>query len=168
MIERIEDFKIGIIGGGQRCQTLLRAYLDDLSTDPRPVILGVADLQEHAVGMQYARSKGIFTTTDFRELFTLEDLELLLEVTTDDGLKKIIKDLKPPGVLLVDHFEARALLDKLQIKTKKTAILEEIHTGKGDRQQAAELLQGFYRFVIDINREANTYARTDAPAAGGQ
>jgi len=159
MIERIEDFKIGIIGGGQRCQTFLHAYLDDLSTAPRPAILGVADLQEHAIGMQYARSKGIFTTTDFRELFALEDLELLLELTADNGLRKIIKDLKPPGVLLVDHFEARALLDNLQIKTKKSAILQEMRTSEGDPQQATDLLQGFYRFVIDINRAANTFAR---------
>ena len=159
MIERIEDFKIGIIGGGQRCQTFLQAYLEDLSTIPRPVILGVADVQEHTAGMQYARAKGIFTTTDFRELFAMEDLELLLELTSDDGLQKIIKDLKPPGVLLVDHFEARALIDNLQIQTKKNDILQDLRTGEGDIHRAPDLLQEFYRFVIDINRAASTFAR---------
>jgi PAS domain S-box-containing protein len=159
MIERIEDFKVAIIGGGQRCKALLQAFYDELSTTPPPVILGVADSWEHAAGMQYAREKGIFTTTDYRELLEIEDLELLLELTSDDNLKKTVKKLKPPGVLFVDHHEARAILDHLRIRTQKDAILQEIRTGQGGSQRAADLLQGFYRFVADITRAADAYDR---------
>ena len=159
MIERIEEFKIGIIGGGKRCERLLRVYFEDLSDAPRPEIMGVADLNDDAVGMRYARHRGIFTTTSLHKLLEIEDLELLLELTSDNSLKTVIKDLKPPGVLLIDHFEARALLDTLQIKSKKNAILNEIKADREDREQTVALLQEFYNYVVDINRATNVYAR---------
>ena len=159
MIERIEGFKIGIIGGGKRCQRLLRAYFEDLPNAPRPTFVGVADLNDDAIGMQYARNKGIFTTTNFRELFAIEDLELLLELTSDNALKTVVKDLKPPGVLLIDHLEARALLDTLQIKSKKNAILNEIEADHKAPPRMSALLQEFYDYVIDVNRLTNVYAR---------
>ena len=159
MIERIEDFKIGIIGGGRRCKALLQAIFNEPDLAARPMVLAVADTNAQAVGLVYAHEKGIFTTTDFRELFSIEEIELIIELTPDDSLRSVIQDLKPPGVLLVDHYGARALLDKLQIKSKLNEILQQLSADTAEDRRAAELLNKFYGFVRQINADANDYAR---------
>ena len=159
MIERIEDYKIGIIGGGRRCKALLQAFFTEPDPDQRPVVLAVADTDKNAAGLIYARENGIFTTTDFRELLSIEDLEVIVELTLDDSLKGIIQEEKPPGVLLVDHYAARALLDKFQIRSKMNEIRQIIREGAPHADRSEDLLQEFFHFVMKINEDANTYAR---------
>ncbi|NNF97843.1 MAG: PAS domain-containing protein [Desulfobacteraceae bacterium] len=155
MIERIEDYKIGIIGGGRRCRALLQAIYSEPDVSERPQVLAVADPDEKAVGLAYARDKGIFTTTDYREILSIEDIELIFELTPDDSLKSAILDLKPAGILLVDHHAARALLDKLQIRGKFNEIRQQLGSGQ---DRAVQLLEAFHDFVTQINDGANAYA----------
>jgi PAS domain S-box-containing protein len=159
MIENLEGFKIAVIGGGRRCKLLLQSIFSEDAAEKRPDILGVADKNSQATGLQYAQQKGIFTTSDYRELLSIEDLDLILELTPDDSLKEIIREAKPPGVLFVDHYQARAILDSLQINAKKTEILNKIRTSPGDLQRVETLFKEFYSFVLEINRAANTFAR---------
>jgi PAS domain S-box-containing protein len=159
MIENLEDFKIAVIGGGSRCKLLLQAIFSEQTAERRPKILGVADKNMRAAGLQYAQEKGIFTTSDFRELLSIPELDLILELTPDDSLKEIIKEAKPPGVLVVDHYEARAILDVLQIKAKKDEILHKVRASRGDTPRTEALFEEFYSFVAEINRAANAFAR---------
>jgi PAS domain S-box-containing protein len=158
MIENIEAFHVGIIGGGKRCKALLEAVFSEKEAAKRPEVLGVADSNPEAAGFLYAREKGIFTTTDYRELFAIEELELLLELTPDDSLKSSIKADKPPGVLLVDHHEAMAILDYFRIRAKRNEIAARIPANR-DQGRTTQLFEQFYRFVMDINRAANAYGR---------
>ncbi len=159
MIENLEDFKIAVIGGGSRCKLLLQAIFSEAAAEKRPKILGVADRNLRATGLQYAQEKGIFTTGDYRELFSIPELDLILELTPDDSLKEIIKEAKPPGVLLVDHYEARAILDVLQIRAKKNEVLQSLRASRGDGPRIETLFEEFYSFVAEINRAANAFAR---------
>lgn len=159
MIESLEDFKLAVIGGGSRCKLLLQSIFRAAPPGKRPRILGVADKNRQAVGLDYARQKGIFTTQDCRELFSLEGLDLILDLTGDDSLKEIVQKTKPPGVLFIDHYQARVILDTLQIDTKKDEILNKIREGPGDVQALESLFEEFYDFVLKINRAANTFAR---------
>lgn len=159
MIENIEGLKIGVIGGGRRCKALLMAIFTEPDVAKRPEILGVADNDAQAVGLQYAQSRGIFTTDDYRDLFSVDSLDLLLELTPDDGLKQRIQSEKPPGVLLVDHYEALALLDHFRIKAKKIELQDKLRTNKGEIEVCAGLIDNFYRFVQDVNRAAHNYGR---------
>ena len=95
MIDHIGEYRIGIIGGGRRCKALLEAVFAEDLLEKRPQILGVADTDTRAVGFQFAREKGIYTTTDFKELFSIEELELLLELTPDESLREVIRKGKP-------------------------------------------------------------------------
>jgi len=157
MIEHIENFKLGIVGGGRRCKALLEAIFSEMETEKRPRILGVADNNPQAVGLQYARDKGIFTTNDYRDLFSFEELELLIELTPDDNLKQRIQADKPPGVLIVDHYKARIILDHFRIKAKKNDLLKKIRVNECDVQSTPELFKEFCHFVLDINNAANAY-----------
>jgi hypothetical protein len=66
MIRQIENAKIAIVGGGRFCDKLLRHLFGDHFKDRHPQVLGVADLNDKAVGITYARSLGIHTCTDYR------------------------------------------------------------------------------------------------------
>jgi PAS domain S-box-containing protein len=158
VIDKIEAFKIGIIGGGTRCKELLEAIFTQPDPKKRPAVLGVADRNPQAVGLELARQKGIYTTNDYRDLFAIEELELLLELTPDDTIKQRILVDKPPGVLLVDHFDALAVLDHCRIKAKRIELLERLKTAD-DPAQGALLIDEFYHFVEELNRDAHVYGR---------
>jgi hypothetical protein len=58
MIRKIENAKIAIVGGGRFCDKLLRHLFGDYFEGRHPEVLGVADLNDQAAGMVYARSSG--------------------------------------------------------------------------------------------------------------
>jgi acetaldehyde dehydrogenase (acetylating) len=65
MIRKVENAKIAIVGGGRFCDKLLRHLLGDQFNGRHPEVLGVADLNDDAAGMVYARSLGIYTCSDY-------------------------------------------------------------------------------------------------------
>jgi PAS domain S-box-containing protein len=159
MIDNIENQNIAIIGGGYRCRALLEAiFIEDIKNE-RPRIVGVADTDGQAVGMQFARRKGIFTTRDYRELISIEELDVILELTSDESLKKAIRAAKPPGVLFADHHEARALLDYYQIKGKKIALVNKLRANSLDLDHTIQLFEEFHNFAQKISSEGNDFAR---------
>ncbi|MBW2676991.1 MAG: PAS domain-containing sensor histidine kinase, partial [Deltaproteobacteria bacterium] len=83
MTTLLNNINIAIVGGGRFCKALLEAILDGFDQDQSPVILGVADPNAYAVGRLYAKKKGIFTTGDYKELYALKGLHLLIELTKD-------------------------------------------------------------------------------------
>jgi PAS domain S-box-containing protein len=160
MIENIEAYNIGIIGGGKRCKALLQAIYSEKDPEKRPRVLAVADKDSQAGGLQLARQLGIYTTSNDRELCAIEDLDLLLELTPDDTLEQRLRADKPPGVLLVDHYDAMAIVDHFRIKAKKIELMTRIQTEHPDDQATAGLFEEFHHFVQEINKAANAYGRS--------
>jgi PAS domain S-box-containing protein len=159
MIENIESLNIGIIGGGERCRTLLNAIYSEMDPSQRPRVIGVADQDAQAVGLVLARELGIFTTSDDRALCTIAELDLLLELTPDNSLEQRLRAVKPPGVLLVDHHDALSILDYFLIKAKKIELMTRIQTKMLDAGATADLFEEFHKYVQDINEAANAYGR---------
>ncbi|MFZ1955955.1 MAG: hypothetical protein WAU34_10705, partial [Desulfobacterales bacterium] len=110
-MDKIEKQKIALLGGGQRCKAFLQVILSEDFDEKKPEILGVADINERDMALQYAQDKGIFTTSDVKDLFSIKDLNLILQLTRDDNLRAMVQDTKPPWILLVDHHEAQSLVD---------------------------------------------------------
>ncbi len=160
MIAKIENSKIAVVGGGKRCKALLEAIFAEENPEKRPEIVGAADLDYNAVGLECAREKSIFTTSDFKELLSIKDLDLVVELTGDDRLKKIIKEAKPPWVLVVDHYEARSVMDYFQVKAKKIEISKRIRGVKDDTEGVEDLFEEFYEFVLQKNQDRDAYAQS--------
>jgi len=80
---------VALIGAGRTGTPLLKemvkySYLN---------IVGVADLNPDAEGMAIAKANGLFTTTDPVALISKgEEIDILVEVSGDKSLKKVIKD----------------------------------------------------------------------------
>jgi len=85
-----ERIHIGVVGGGRRCLSLLQMLESYTSSSLRAEIVGVADIDPQAAGYRYADTRGFFTTSDYRRLFELPEVDLIINLT---GSQKLSEDL---------------------------------------------------------------------------
>ena len=159
MIERLEKANIVIVGGGQFCLALLRSLFSEGFGAKKPNVLGVADLNPQAVGLVYAHDRGIFTTTDYKDLLKIEPLDIIFELTKNISLGEDILLNKPPEVQFVDFFEARSILQQLSINAKKTEIIENIRKARNDSAKIEALFEQFYRSIIQLTKEQDVFTQ---------
>jgi len=115
------EVNIALVGGGPGCKSLI-IFLETHTLQHIQVnVVGVADPNENAPGLVYARDKGIHTTRDFRDLFGLENLHLLIEITgSNDVLEEIIKS-KPRHLKVMGHLSARLFWEVIELQEEKVA-----------------------------------------------
>jgi two-component system NtrC family sensor kinase len=104
---------IAIIGGGTRCRALLEMLAAERFKHLKAKIVAVADINPEAPGFLLAKEQGIYTTTDYRDLPHLENLDLIIELT---GKERLLKDLirkKPPQVQVLDYTISRLIGDMI-------------------------------------------------------
>lgn len=92
---------IAVIGGGRRCEAFLE-MLEAMVSRLQARIVAVADLNEQAVGMRLARAKGIYTTTDCNDFFSLKDVDLVIELTGNETLLEAFQRHKPKNVRVLE------------------------------------------------------------------
>lgn len=155
MLELIQNANIAIIGGGKLCRIFLQFLLDEAFQFNKPTILGVADKDSQAEGLQYAHENGIYTTLDYKELFQIPDLAILIELTNNKSLRDEIETTKPPQVTLVDRIAACALWDSLQIEKVKQQALEQFRLSDADPASMESLLTGFADRISNIIAKRN-------------
>lgn len=159
MLGNLLESNIAIIGGGKFCNTLLHFIYSENYSAKRPIIKGVADKDNNAPGMVYARSLGIFTTTDYTELFSIDGLEVILELTRDTSFIEPLKKAKPPHIRLIDHFEARYLWDSFQIENQKVQALRELEQNLSDPNAMIDIFNHVVDRMAAIIKNRNIRSR---------
>jgi len=164
MREILENSNIGIVGGGRVCKAILKIVLGENFSNDKMNILGVAEINEKAEGLVYARKKGIFTTSDYNELYGLKGLNVIIELTGDNKVLEELKVTKPAKARLIDHFEAMSVWDFLQIEEERLRIKKELGRHIGDpgkiemefdlfSQQLAKIVEERTRHLQSVERE---------------
>jgi len=97
MREILQDSNIVIVGGGRVCKAILTIVLGENFITHKLNILGVADINDTAEGLVYAKEKGLFTTENYKDLFTIKDLNIIIELTGDNEVLEKLKITKPDG-----------------------------------------------------------------------
>jgi PAS domain S-box-containing protein len=120
-------FNTGIVGGGNACLNLLKLLDEDRSARLKMRIIGVADMNPDSSGLHYAKDLNIFTSTDFKDLFALQGLNLIIELTGSNKVLDQIIQAKPPNVSVIDHVGIRLLWDLIQIELEKGELEKEWH-----------------------------------------
>jgi len=128
---------VAIVGGGAGCKAIMDVIFAEKLSQLRMKIIGVADTNDKATGYQYARAKGIYTTKDYRDLYKLEDLNLIIELVGGDELANEIFKTKPDDVRLMDNVAARLFWDIFQIEEQRIA----------ERKRAEEVVREKERFL---------------------
>jgi PAS domain S-box-containing protein len=121
MMEQLEAINVVIVGGGRGCKAVMEMILARKLKRLRMKIVGVADLHQDAVGYRYAQEQGIYTTTDYRDLYRLKDLHMIIELTAREEVANEILRTKPKHVRFMDHVAARLFWDIFQIEEDSIA-----------------------------------------------
>ena len=152
-MERVLKSNIAIIGGGNFCKKILELLFSDHFENSRPTISGVADINEQAEGLVYAKERGIFTTNDFREFYAFQNLQILMELTDDTELGSIIKKEKPAGVVVIDRVDARTVWIALQLEAEKRIALKELRKNNFNAAEINHLFERFADRMADLLRD---------------
>jgi len=113
-------FNVAFVGGGEACHNLLRILDRERLSRLKMKILGVADTNPEAPGLVYAKKLNLFTTTNFQDLYGLEKLNIIFELTGSADVREAIRKTKPLEISLVGHRGARLLFDLVQMEIEKT------------------------------------------------
>ena len=142
--------RIAIVGGGDYCHRLLKKVCSRHIAALRIEIVGIADEDKDAPGLSYAHEKGIFTTTNYRELSAIEGLDLILELS---GSQQILEELwksKPPTVSILDQKASEVLLN-LILLASTTAQSEAISEAK--RHNTQKILDSLPYRIMVVNKD---------------
>lgn len=142
--------KVAIIGGGSACCDLLKLLDQERQSILKMEIIGVADINPESPGLQFARRRNLFTTTRNEDLFSLEGLNLIIELTGSPEVRDEIYRKKPPGASVLDHKAARLLWDLIQVEAEKAELERERQNYlEGMRRRTQVVLDSLpYRIMV--------------------
>ncbi len=154
---------VAIVGGGKACQNLLKILDEERLSRLRLKLLGVSDRDSEAPGFRYAQQLNLFTTTKLEELFTLEGLNLIIELTGSERVREEIRRTKPSGVSFMDHKAARLLWDLIQTEMEKTQLERERQEYQEKEKKQTQLILDSmpYRvMVVNMDMTVDTVNHT--------
>ncbi len=154
---------VALVGGGRACYDLLRLLDKERLSRLKMKILGVSDVNQDAPGLRYARELQLFATTNMDDLFALEGLNLIIELTGSPSLRDQIYLKRPSGVSVIDHKATRLLWDLIQIEMEKTELEKERRQYlKNLREKTQVILDSLpYRImVVNLDMTVETVNRT--------
>jgi transcriptional regulator with PAS, ATPase and Fis domain len=112
--------KVVIVGAGKGGRALLEMFAGDSTV----AILGVADLNPWAPGIEFARRLNVPVATDFRELVGDPRVDLIIDVTGNPEVQGAILRLKPAATEVIGGLGARFMWDLLA-ERKRSEELED-------------------------------------------
>jgi len=120
-MEQGKILNVAIVGGGPGCKAIMDMIFAEKLSQLRMKLIGVACTNPKAVGYCYAQKKGIYTTRDYRDLFDLKDLNMIIELTGRGEVTNEISRTKPDHVRLMGNVAARLFWDIFQIEEERIA-----------------------------------------------
>jgi len=161
--------RAAIIGGGNACHDLLMLLSDERLKRLAMEIVGVADPDPDAPGISMAKQMGIFTTSDFIDLYALPGLNLLIELTGSMDIRERMIRSKPIHISSIDHRGARLLWDLIQIETEKQQLqLASEQAIRRERDWSQRFIDSLADRIMVLNRDRTIHRvnRTFLEASG--
>jgi methyl-accepting chemotaxis protein len=119
-------YKVGIVGGGQGGLKVLRMLLRVKDLD----ILWISDLNTNAPAFVLAREHGVETINDFvPKVSDSHALDLLVEVTGVDAVRKSIHEHKHSALSIIDSAGAAVLVTLVSQNEEMSDVQEKIRKG---------------------------------------
>ena len=112
--------KVVIVGAGKGGRALLEMF----SGDPTVTIVGVADVNPWAPGIELARRLNIAVSTDLAELIADPRVDLIIDVTGNALVQAAIERVKPSGTEVMGGASAKFMWDLLA-ERKRSEELED-------------------------------------------
>ena len=132
--------KVAIVGAGRGGRALLDLFHQISSIE----VVGIADRDPRAPGLQRAREYQIPVTTDVAELIRNPAISVILDVTGDPGMESLLRIQKPATTELLSGSASRLLWQIIQYESALQAELMQ-----------AEKLAGIGSFATGIAHDIN-------------
>jgi len=117
---------LAIVGGGKSCKALLELFQKDLLPDLTINIVGVCDTNPEAEGLKMAKGLGIYTSDNYTDLFSIDNLNGLIELTSSkDALLEVIRQ-RPKGLWVIDHNTAQLIMRLFRLNETLKAKEQEV------------------------------------------
>jgi signal transduction histidine kinase len=120
-MEKAQTLNVAIVGGGPGCKAIMDMIFAEKLRQLHMKLIGVASTNPKAVGYRYAQEKDVYTTRDYRDLYKLQDIDMIIELTGRDRVVNEILRSKPDHVRLMDHIAARLFWDVFEIEEERLA-----------------------------------------------
>ena len=158
-----KPLNVAIVGAGKACYNLLHILDEERLSRLSMKIMGVADKNSNAPGILYAKEINLFTTDNFKELYRLEGLNLIIELTGSLQLREELLRTKPKEMSAIDHRGARLLWDLVQTEVEKTELeRERVRSEERQKKQIQVILDSLpYRvMVVNLDMTIDTVNQT--------
>ncbi|OGP62803.1 MAG: hypothetical protein A2V65_11345 [Deltaproteobacteria bacterium RBG_13_49_15] len=159
MIKLLRNSNVALIGAGRIGKAFLQIILGSNFTGQNIRVLGVADIRESADGLVFARKRGIFTTSNFRDLYELNRLNVLIELTGNDFVVQELRNGVPKQIRLIDHYDAMLLFDWLQIESARLEHIRRLKERIDEPEKIEEAFLSFSKILTAITQERTLHLR---------
>jgi len=143
-MKQAKALNVAIVGGGPGCKAIMDMIFAKKLSQLRMKLIGVACTNPKAVGYRYAQEKGIFTTRDYRDLYKLKNLNMIIELTGRQEVADEIFQTKPENVRLMGNVAARLFWDLFKIE-------EDLITKRERTEEALRQSEERYRTLFMNN-----------------
>jgi len=143
--------QIVIVGGGKGGEALLKI----LHNDPLVKVMGVADLNRKAPGLQYAKEQGIYTTTDYQILLEKKKPDLVVDVTGNSSVRSALKKGSNGNFEVIGgksaHLMWQLIEERVKAKEEAERLLVEYQSlyRLGVKLTASENIEKLYTTIVD-------------------
>ena len=113
--------RVAIIGAGRGGTALMEIF----AKDPLVQVVGLADLDLKAPGVKLARRLKIPVTRDYRELLTMEHVDLMIDVTGNAEVGRVLQDFHRMGVTVIGGASAKFMWQLIEARILAAAEIEK-------------------------------------------
>ena len=149
-MDQVKALNVAIVGGGPGCKAIMDVIFAEKLTQLPMKLIGVASANPGAVGYLYAKEKGIYTTRDYRDLYSLKGLDMIIELTGRKEVASEISRTKPNHIQLMDHVAARLFWEIFQQLAERELAENELRTSE---QEKHAILNSMSEYVVFHNTE---------------
>lgn len=139
---------VGVVGAGRRFLALLKLLRSHQLAWLQAELAAVADSNPEAVGLKTARKHGLTTFSDYRRLFDIPGLELIIELTGNQRLLDKLEREKPDGVRILDHNNSLLLHDMVSYSRRLEKQADEYSLTRSFAEALGRDLEDAF-FVLD-------------------
>ena len=111
---------VAIIGAGKGGTALMEIF----AQDPLVRIAGIAEINPKALGVKLAKRLHIPVTRDYRELLEMERVDLVIDVSGNAEVGRVLLDFHRMGVTIIGGASAKFMWELIEARILATAEIE--------------------------------------------
>jgi len=151
--DKLPPLHAALVGAGKAGHGVLRDFHEGRLDMLNMRIVAVADLNEKAPGLVHAKELNLITTNDYKDLYPIKGLNLIIELTGSDAVIEDLMKTKPPHISLIDHRAARILYAPRLIRPEDTSELRSAELREHRRRLAQTILDSLPYRIMLVNQD---------------